>query len=450
MACFNNFKTQCTRNFYFNKSRGGIYKNVKDENIGFTVAFYLLLVAFIILGVVRNYFSILAFACLIVYILFAKANSIFLVLFFLLPFAYVFKLSPSSASLLTYAQLIAVVKLLLLKKTYDYRFVYSWLFLLAYIVLGSKFNITVSIKQAVIIPMVYLFFSATNIEPKKFILTFSNGLILSSFIAQFNDIIPNMTDYIVNDETFELGTDVVRFSGLYSDPNYYSIAVIIALVAVVALSMRKDIGVSLVLYYILFAYFGALTVSKSFLLLLAFASVFVVVALIKNGRFKTLLIMAIAIAILIFIGFTEDGLFANTIERLLKAESGEGLLTNRDNIWDQYINYFKENPFNLIVGSGIGANTLKSAAHNTYIDFIYYYGIIGTVLFIYTFVCAVRNGNRSKKNIMNFIPIICAMVNFFFLSCLQYYDFTYILIICVYVLKIDFTSKKGISRKKRG
>ena len=113
---------------------------------------------------------------------------------------------------------------------------------------------------------------------------------LSSFIAQFNNLIPNMSKYIINDVTFELEENVTRFSGFYSDPNYYTLAILLALSCILVLYANKKIGAEVYIYYILIAVFGSQTVSKSFILLFGFLSAFFVFILLKNRNYKALLV----------------------------------------------------------------------------------------------------------------------------------------------------------------
>ena len=399
--------------------------------------FYITEAVLIVLGVIVPMLSLAAFLALVAYLLLFDADDMFLIMLFLMPFACIFKSSASSSSFFTYAQLLLVIKLILKKRAYSAGFLVSWLLLFVYIVAGSNLNILSLIKQGIILPFVYLFFSETHIHPKKFVLNFSFGLILSSFIAQFNQYIPNMNNYIVNEKAFELESKVARFSAFYSDPNYYSIALILALVGILMLAARNHIKNSAVVYYLLIALFGAQTTSKSFILMFAIISVFFVFVLFKYKRYSTLLLASIVFIAIIAVGFKDGGIFENTIDRFIMADKNTGILTNRDTIWVKYLEHFSSDGFVLFVGNGVDAEFLGGAAHNTYIDFLYYYGLFGTAIFAITLFLSIKTSVNNRKRLLNYLPIACIMVNLFFVSSLYYYDFAYMLIVVAFLCKID-------------
>lgn len=104
---------------------------------------------------------------------------------------------------------------------------------------------------------------------KPLFLSYVLGYIVSSFF-RFLDGNPFPISAFVKIKETRVGVDYVnRFSGLYGDPNYYSVNIIIALILVVILLRTKKIklssAIALSLPLILFA---ALTNSKSAFLML--------------------------------------------------------------------------------------------------------------------------------------------------------------------------------------
>ena len=94
-------------------------------------------------------------------------------------------------------------------------------------------------------------------------------------------------------------------------------------------------------------------------------------------------------------------------------------------------------------GSGAGAQYLNdAAAHNTYIDFIYYYGIFGSIIYISVLVCAIKDVEQKQAK-MNLMPIICLFGTFLSLSCLMYFDFIFCIIMAVYISKYNFLSSEN-------
>jgi len=337
---------------------------------------------------------------------------------------------------------VAVAKLIFNRKNLDAIFLIFWMIFSAFLLLGSQGNYTVFIKQAMILPLIYLFFSEKRIDVKSFVLNYANGLLLSSIIALFKDVIPNMSNYILDERAYELETSVERFIGLYSDPNYYSLALILALSAIFVLYAYKRIGVSAYIYYGLIAFFGSQTVSKSFFLMFLFLSVVFVFILIKNNKIKTSIVFFLLLcfgAYLVFSG--KIPIFENVLERFAAAK-GDDITTGRSGIWTKYSEFLFEKPWRIVFGSGIGTGYLGAAAHNTYIDFLYYYGILGTVLFLSTLFIALTHCGSNKKNIANYLPLVCMLICFAFLSNLMYYDFVYTLIFVLFLLFSDLEQNK--------
>ncbi len=422
-----------------------LFSKYEGDNYIYHFAFYLFIAALIVLGVVYPIISVIALVLLAFYVLLALPCNVFYALFFLMPFASIFKTSPSSTSFFTYIMLGAVLKLLLSTKRFRVNFIIFYLVFLCYIMIGMQGNYTVFIKQAVILPFIHFFFKTEKIDFRRFGLNYANGVLISGIVALLDNHIPNLHDYIVNDVAYELGYDVTRFSGLYSDPNYYSTALILAISFIFILYSHKMLGGITFVYYAVTAYLGAQTISRSFLLLFAILSLLFVVDLFVNKKYKTA--FALVVMLLIALSFVLSGritLFDNIIDRFIYAQDGD-ITGNRMNILDKYLDYFSQNPIKTIVGSGIGASYLGGAAHNTYVDFVYYYGVIGTVLFVVTLVISLNVMCRFKKNISNYLPLVCTAISIFFLSGLLYYDFAFNLIICTYVFTYNFKKANSLS-----
>ena len=107
------------------------------------------------------------------------------------------------------------------------------------------------------------------------------------------------------------------------------------------------------------------------------------------------------------------------------------LSTNRTTLWGEYLTYLGGDPVRLLIGRGIGAPYLDSgyAPHNTYLDFAYYYGVIGTFVFA---VCCWQAMGRTQKicrGLNHGLMVGGLGVLLFFLSGLHMLDFGYMLIL---------------------
>ncbi len=397
------------------------------------------------LSVIHPIFAVLAFVLCAAYVLFAKPQDVFLFLFFLLPFAYIFKLSAGSSSLFTYLQLVVVARFVLTQRRWNAPFTVAFLLFFGFLFAGSFFKITVLLKQALMPLLIYFFFLYPP-KLKHVTLHYTAAMTITSIVALFKDLIPNMSMFLKYDPIYELGNDTVRFAGFNTDPNYYSFALILCLVGILVLYTHKEIG-GLIAFPVLvvFAYFGAQTASKSFILMLLAVFILFFVDLLRNKKYKTSLVFLAATALaIVYVLRSDTSVFQNVIDRFLLSDGD--VTTNRSNIWDRYLAYFGEAPLKLFFGSGIGADYYRgTAAHNTYIDLLYYYGIFGIALFFAVLTVLYRMIPRSKKRISNFLPLLCALVMLFFLSALMYHDFAYTIIFVLYFLTADLTPPKRIT-----
>ena len=67
-------------------------------------------------------------------------------------------------------------------------------------------------------------------------------------------------------------------------------------------------------------------------------------------------------------------IFNNVLMRLDDASDVNSLTTGRSNIWISYCEFFLDHPVSTLFGCGFGAQLWQShAAHNTYIDMIYFW-----------------------------------------------------------------------------
>ena len=88
-------------------------------------------------------------------------------------------------------------------------------------------------------------------------------------------------------------------------------------------------------------------------------------------------------------------IFSSVLSRFDEAADAESLTTGRSYIWSNYMSYLEKNPLVLWFGRGLGAEILNThAAHNTYIDMLYYLGIVGTAFLIAVFKALTKIKNK--------------------------------------------------------
>lgn len=392
---------------------------------------------FIILGIANHKVSYLAFAGAAIYICVSDIERSFYLLFFMVPFAAVFKTSASSTSLFTYLELVFVARQFIKYRKINKRFFIALTVFSFYVFLGTGTAYTTLIKQIMIPCILYCFFFYGNTNLKKMICYFSFGLLFSSIVALFMDQIPNLNKYILLDPAYEVGRDVLRKSGLYSDPNYYSLALIMAIICLFIFFVNKQMNIAVFPIIGVFIVFGAQTISKSFLLFLAISLLLFVLMLFLKGQYGGGIVCVITLIVLGGLILNQQiEIFNNTLVRL----NNSNATTGRSDVWIEYINYiFGGSIFKMLFGNGIGSILIFGAAHNTYIDFLYFYGVAGTVIFAITCRYSIPEISSHKHQIENYCPTICLMLMLFFLSSLTYFDFVFMIIIAVSMYRYDFS-----------
>ena len=334
----------------------------------------------------------------------------------------------------TVLELFAVIVLFLKLKKINVTFFALLLVWAAYVLLGCKQDMLLWVKQMLVPLLIYLFFRHEQLDFKELVLSLTIGLILSSVFAMYREAIPGLEDLMRVTRLWEAEGVVYRISGLYPDPNYYTTMIILCSVALLTMYACRSMGWEALALFGILTIWGAATGSKSYLLMLCAILGLFTVCLFITKRYAVGMLALVAFGlfgIAVFSGRIE--MFNNIVIRLLS----DNRATGRMDLWEEYIHYLNQDWIRWIFGVGIGADSLDSAAHNTYLDFAYFYGLVGTVIWLV--LCSKAVGRIRIPNIyISSLPMVCLLVLSLFLSYLLFYDFAFAVIFVVYALKTDF------------
>lgn len=412
--------------------------------------FSAILLSLSILGTYNSVFVLFLLIISFFSILFLKFDDMLAILFFLLPFASIMKISPGAQSIFTYICLFFVILNVTKQKDLGRNFFFVFLLLFIYLLTSSftAFNVSRIVKFLVNLILIYFSFSLCKIRQYFTVFGFFiAGVIISSFTA-LSEIIPNLSLYIREVDLWTPNTSLERFTGLYGDPNYYSVNVIISLCLIVLFYHTGRIkGLYASILAVLLVWFVALTYSKSSFVMLTLPIVLYLYSLICRRKWRILicsLIVLIAIASFVFSG--QISAFHMVLDRFNKSDDLSSLTTGRVDLWLKYIFYLLNEGDLLLWGNGFGATLpFDHAPHNTYIDLLFYLGIVGCFLFVLLFVFALRKKSGGRKIcFLNYSVWICIVTMYFFLSELFYIDLAFHLILAVFVQRIDFRKPKYI------
>lgn len=296
--------------------------------------------------------------------------------------------------------------------------------------------------------LILVSFNHEKIDFKKIYRYFFIGFCFSFIIGWFNPIMK----WGINIPTG------YRFTGLLRDPNYYSIDVLFLIFSssVYAKICKKNKFI----YIIPLTFMGFCSVSKTFVILL-FIGIFISIILnIKKIKFKNFILGFIIITIAILFAYNY-GLIDLIMDKYLYRSETTDLLTGRDKLWKFYISSLFKNPFTLLFGNSltyyskilnpgiIDSFFTNFVAHNTYLDIVLGWGILGILIYMYM-LSNIFNGFKiyynkfliKEKNPNFYTCTIIFLAVLFVLSYLSA-DVFAILLLYLFVLKFALYKKDG-------
>jgi O-antigen ligase len=415
------------------------------------------LLAFLLLmGTYNTIFTLMAFAICLYYIAASKETFTACMLIFIMPFAGIFKYSADGQSFYTYLLLIFVLFYIIRNARVARDVLYIAVYACALFIiqlLNDSVNVERSIKF--IANLLFVFFVVKNVFKEKvsdiFIL-YVLGVVLSSMVTLCDGSVFNISEYIAEKKVstmYGFG-NVLRFSGLYADPNYYSINAIISLCLLVLLDYSKKINsLSAIVILVALISFVILSRSKSALLMMALPAFLYVYSNYKRRQRVKQVFTIIGILVIIVAAFSgRISALDIVLTRLQDADNINELTTGRVSLWLMYLKYFGNLPLSIFYGNGLGYPLLDGhGAHNTYIDIIYYIGILGGVA-CFAIIKRIFGLTQVyiKRNLLNFSILICIGIMYFFLSELFYYDPPVHICLAILVYNMDFDVYSNYSK----
>ena len=216
--------------------------------------------------------TVAAFVLNCIFFIFLPTELIFCDLFFLLSLASIYKYEPGTVSFFTILELTAIAIILFREKRLDAKFTIILCIFMCYVLIvcsiNSTFDLLNFVKQIMNFFILYLFVRTVNKSIfNKVIIFYVFGVIASSIVGLFSKYIPNFYEYIRYVGAYIDGETYTRFTGLFGDPNYYSVNLILGLAGLILLYYKKEINIIFWICFICLSLFGFLTYSKSFILM---------------------------------------------------------------------------------------------------------------------------------------------------------------------------------------
>lgn len=378
-------------------------------------------------------FVYLAFLLGVGILLLVPEKDVFSVLLFLFSFATVFKPASGATSFFTYLELAAILRLLVKSRTADGVFLVILLLLAAEVLLCCS-SVIVLAKLLIVLVLYYLFTVSYQVEcGNRYFCFFFTGLACSTAIGIFKERIPRLLS-LYEDLNYEKisGELHLRFSGIFSDPNYFSIPVVLCIIVFfAAVFQQKKLNYKWLLCLAALVAAGAATISKSFFLVCG--GVVFAVAISNRKAVGKKILVAAALVVIIF--FDPGNFISNIIYRF----SNYSLTTGRMEIWRNYIAAITKSARTFVSGYGLDAALLSRPQHNIVLEALYSIGLLGALLHILSiFYITKRRSLPIKRKLPSYLGYLTVSLQYLFLNGLTAFEMPFYLMICFIIFNNDY------------
>ncbi|CAN7194646.1 hypothetical protein LJR015_000491 [Peribacillus frigoritolerans] len=397
-------------------------KHFNEKNLNISIVIKCSAIAVLILfGLNIPYLNIAALLLACWFIFRGSITEILGILLFTLAFSPIFKLQSGGNTFFNFLILVTILKLLFnrnLKFSYK-ELIVIIVFTCYALIFGGMDAMVGAVDLVMYFVLLLLIFKQNKIiQLRSILLFFSLGIILASVAGLFSDYIPGLSSFI-NQARLKLepGEYFIRFSGIQSNPNHFTMDISIALAGWFGLVVSGRAKPFDYILIIMLSIFGIMSLSKSFLVIYLVLLLIVLIIFGKQsirGLIKGVFIVGIVIsAVYIFV----DKEYINAfLGRILVDNSSSASLssvtTGRYDIWMSYIGYIFSDIKVLLFGEGLGAEVYASNASHSYIlETIYYLGFIGASIYIICIINILPKRNLSvKRSLVNYLPLIILIV----------------------------------------
>lgn len=370
--------------------------------------------AFLILGILVAFLVLVGWSC--------SQNATLLVMLFFLPWSPLLRTSPDDFSFYTFG-MIFICAISILKKEFRFKryHIVAGILLLALTLIsklidgsGLSFDYIAFMVLIILFPVVKEEWTASRYDYFQLVSFFSVGIILAALCAQQYANYPNIARYIRVDAYLT----ITRLSGFYGDPNFYTAQITAALGGCVIVILKEQnkrrITVLAVMTFLLM-YCGFLSGSKSFALITGVVLVLWIIELLRMRGRTGLKIVMLLVAMIGAIYIASSALFGGLIDVLItrfsSAKSFDDFTTGRTELWENYLNVILTDWKVLVIGKGFtNIKVGGRSSHNTVIQMLYQFGLLGVPVLIAWTACFFRDVPRrlgmARKQVLNMLILL--------------------------------------------
>ena len=270
------------------------------------------------------------------------------------------------------------------------------------------------------------------------------------FIYIFKDKSVNFVETYLPDVYEEylkkVSLDGFRFTGMVGDSNHNALIIlVISCLCFYYLYLFGRHWIPLIFLVALLQPFGFIGGSKTYIVGFVVCLVAFIILFFKHTTFFPFIIVFASVALVIgTIFILTSASLSKSLTRLLLIDDRVGFLesftTYRASIWDEYLSNITRNPINLIFGNGTQAKRLYGADyHNSFIELLWEYGVVGTICWINYFKTFVVRKNKNNTTIG--VGLFVVLVIFAFSLHIIYEETLYV---SLFVFSILISVKKPL------
>lgn len=289
----------------------------------------------------------------------------------------------------------------------------------------------------------------------KIILYYTISMILASAYGYYllqTGLYPFMDSYV-----WSKGQTYTRYGGMVGDSNIYSQCALLIISFNLIVMDKYGIKNTRYILIVLLMMFTIFTYSKMNILMMILLVVGYVLYTLckyinKKNALKTIMVICGSIIGIIFIfNYIKSNMNSSIIESYITRFSAKDLLTGRTDVYDHFINLWKQNPIVWFFGIGfekyiqpyaISSGMVIIYSHNIYIETISLFGGIVFAILAWQIITNIIKFILKKGNLLVLAPVMILLVTGFVLHGNLEFSYYYNIIIVIQLFVNEMRRKE--------
>ena len=358
-----------------------------------------------------------SFVILLYRILAYDINSSIIDIVTIISYSAIYKLSPNGVSLVLYYILIADVFFILKGKLKNTGLIILLIYCFVYLFLRSDF--VYNQYLTIIASLILLAILISNVSPyalKTILFYYCLGLSISICYGWIFKESYILSLYLNESIQVAKDIDVIRFKGLFADPNYLGTFCTLGLALILQRYLTNLPIKRYLLFVVIICLASILTLSKSVTLQVIFL---LAILFIYSWRNKsTTISIAITLCLLLFTYYAmtnQISVVSIVFDRFKDGGSMNDITTGRSDLWQVYMSDIFSSLSTFMWGHGFSAGLLDKGTHNIFLEIMYFTGFWGLFSVFSVFYCLFKLMSQRyfiKVSLIKFLPIIVLFLSY--------------------------------------